>query len=105
MAGEFVREILREGSSKKVREVLDSKAITLPEIKQKVSDAELSDYLNFFEFVAVLEESGQLKQEEIEDLLGYYLGRLSDKPEMRDYIVRNGYELLDVLLRGRDQVK
>jgi len=90
---------------KRVREVLDSKAVALQEIKQKVSDAELSDYLNFFEFVAVLKKSGQLKQEEVEDLFGYYLGRLSDKPEIRDYIVRNGYELLDVLLRDRAKGK
>ena len=53
----------------------------------------------------MLKKSGQLKQEEIENLFGYYLGRLSDKPEMRDYIVRNGYELLDVLLRDRTKVK
>lgn len=90
---------------KKVREVLDSKATGLQEIKQKLSAAELSDYLNFFEFVAVLKKSGQLKHEEIEDLFGYYLDRLSDKPEMRDYIVRNGYELLDVLLRDRAKLK
>ncbi len=90
---------------KRVREVLDSKAVALQEIKQKISDAELSDYLNFFEFVAVLKKSGQLKQQEIEDLFGYYLGRLSNRPEMREYIVRNGYELLDELLRDRAKVK
>lgn len=57
---------------KKVREVLDSKSATLQEIKQKVAGAELSDYLNFFEFVPVLRKSGQLKQEEVEHLFGYY---------------------------------
>jgi len=61
--------------------------------------------LNFFEFVAVLRKFRQLKQEEIEDLFGYYLNCLRDKPEMRDYIVRNGYELLDALLRDRASVK
>jgi hypothetical protein len=61
--------------------------------------------LNFFKFVAVLKKSGQLKQQEIEDLFGYYLGRLSNRPEMREYIVRNGYELLDELLRDRAKVK
>jgi hypothetical protein len=33
---------------------------------------EFTDYLNFFEFVAVLWKSGQLKPDEIEDLFRYY---------------------------------
>lgn len=90
---------------KKVREVLDSKSATLQEIKQKVADVDLSDYLNFFEFVAVLRKSRQLEYEEIEHLFGYYLNCLRDKPEMRDYIVRNGYELLEELLRDRAKLK
>jgi len=62
---------------------------------------EFTDYLNFFEFVAVLWKSGQLKPDEIEDLFRYYLDCLEKNRKVRDYIAAKGYEYLDKLLRDR----
>lgn len=64
--------------------------------------AEFSDYLNFFEFVAFLNYSEQLELEEVEDLFGYYLACLKRHPIIRKYIRENGYERLTNLLEVRE---
>jgi hypothetical protein len=89
-------------SLKNIREQLDCDESESPEIE--TLDAEgsgFSDYLNFFEFVAVLERSGQLTTSEIEDLFGYYLDCLERCAPVRHYIGEKGYEQLDRLLRKR----
>jgi len=88
---------------KRVREVLDCEGGQSPAIDKLVADepAEFSDYLNFFEFVAVLGKSRQLTHEEIEDLFHYYLDCLEGCPPVRDYIAKKGFERLDKLLRQR----
>ena len=67
--------------------------------------SEFTDYLNFFEFVAVLEKSGQLKSNEIEDLFHYYLDCLEKSPKIREYLAAKGYEHLGEFLRARTKVK
>jgi hypothetical protein len=58
-----------------------------------------------FEFVAVLRKSGQLTQEEIEDLFHYYLDCIENCRAVRAYIAKKGYEQLDRLLQERAQQK
>jgi hypothetical protein len=91
---------------KKIRQTLDREG-NLQKLKDLVSDepAEFTDYLNFFEFVAILANSKQLKPNEIEDGFGYYLNRLEDNSDVRDYISKSGYERLDKLLRDRAKVR
>jgi len=62
-----------------------------------------TDYLNFFEFIAFLNSSKQLKNSEIEALFGYYLDCLNRHDRVRQYISNreNGYEGLDKLLGSR----
>lgn len=62
-----------------------------------------TDYLNFFEFIAFLKTSKQLKDAEIEALFGYYLDCLSRHDPVRQYIAdaENGYEGLKGLLTSR----
>jgi hypothetical protein len=62
-----------------------------------------TDYLNFFEFIAFLQTSRQLKDSEIEALFGYYLDCLNRHDSMRQYISSpgNGYEGLAKLLALR----
>jgi hypothetical protein len=88
---------------KEIREILDCEGNDSADITKLVRDepSKFSDYLNFFEFVAVLQNSRQLKKAEIEDLFGYYLGCLENCPPVRNYIARKGYEQLDRLLRDR----
>jgi hypothetical protein len=92
---------------KAVREVLDCEGGQSAAIDKLVSEeaAEFSDYLNFFEFVAVLRKSGQLTQEEIEDLFHYYLDCVENCRTVRAYIAKKGYEQLDRLLQERAQPK
>jgi hypothetical protein len=62
-----------------------------------------TDYLNFFEFIAFLKTSRQLKDSEIEALFGYYLDCLNRHDRVRQYISNpgNGYEGLARLLALR----
>jgi hypothetical protein len=92
---------------KGVRQILDSADRDASEINKLVTDEspEFTDYLNFFEFVAVLEKSGQLKSNEIEDLFHYYLDCLEKSPKIREYLAAKGYEHLDEFLRARTKLK
>jgi hypothetical protein len=62
-----------------------------------------TDYLNFFEFIAFLRASRQLKDSEIEALFGYYLDCLNRHDRVKQYISNpaNGYEGLNNLLTSR----
>jgi hypothetical protein len=63
-------------------------------------DADLTDYLNFFEFMAYLENCGQLSRSDVAALFDYYLRLLSKHKDVREYVVegRNGYDYLKKLL-------
>lgn len=84
---------------KKVRDALDCDA-GAEQVNALVSieEADFTDYLNFFEYVAFLKYREQLKLEEVKDLFGYYLGCLNRHKAVREYIRQNGYERLDALL-------
>ena len=62
-----------------------------------------TDYLNFFEFIAFLKSSKQLKNSEIDALFGYYLDCLNRHDRVKQYISNpeNGYEGLANLLKSR----
>ena len=62
-----------------------------------------TDYLNFFEFIAFLRASKQLKDSEIEAIFGHYLDCLNRHDRVRQYISNpgNGYEGLANLLTSR----
>ena len=66
-------------------------------------EAAFTDYLNFFEFIAFLKASKQLKDSEIEVLFGYYLDCLNRHDRVKQYISNpeNGYEGLAKLLTSR----
>jgi DNA-binding transcriptional regulator YbjK len=62
-----------------------------------------TDYLNFFEFLAYLEESGQVKRKDIIGIFAYYLEDLKSSPSVLAYIrdPAKGFEKLRKLLEGR----
>lgn len=86
---------------KRVRDRLDCEAGN-EQVSGLVSrePPEFTDYLNFFEFMAVLKENKQLKDRDIEDMFGYYLRCLKQQESVRSYIGenKNGYEKLKDLL-------
>lgn len=73
---------------------IDDKALTPEEEK-------LTDYLNFFEFIATLEAGGQLKRQDVENLFDYYLRKLKSSAVCAEWIGRTdyGFEKLRTLLR------
>jgi hypothetical protein len=90
---------------KDIREILDCEDGQSTGADNLVNEepAGFTDYLNFFEFVAVLRKSHQLTDEQIEDLFGYYLDCLESCNVVRTYIAKKGFEQLDKLLRERAQ--
>jgi hypothetical protein len=86
---------------KEIREVLDCKPGS-PEVATLVTkeSPEFTDYLNFFELVAYLEESKQLKAKDVTALFEYYLDCLKKHQAVMDYIraKSNGFEHLRRLL-------
>jgi hypothetical protein len=68
----------------------------------RTEDSDLTDYLNFFEFVAYLEGSRQLSKKDVEALVDYYLRLLSKHKNVRRYVLddRNGYGYLKRLVAG-----
>lgn len=84
---------------KQVRDLIDCEA-NHEQINELVlrGHSDLADYLNFFQFVAYLEGSGQLTQEEIKFMFNYYLHCLKRHDRVRRYIRDNGYDKLDNLL-------
>jgi hypothetical protein len=94
---------------KKVRDILDCDSGESPAVDELVrsESKEFTDYLNFFEFVAVLSKSKQLAEGGVEDLFGYYLDCLAKSRQVRAYIAdkAKGYEHLDRLLRERSAMK
>lgn len=92
----------KNDSLKDIREKLDCDDGHSPDIEtlEKLGSG-FTDYLNFFEFVALLEKSGQLSTIEIEDLFAYYLDCLERCGPVRRYIPEKGYDQLDRLLLKR----
>jgi hypothetical protein len=89
-------------SLKEMREIIDcTDDDGLARVRELVErqPAEFTDYLNFFEFVAILESNGQLRLDEVKDLFSYYLKCLHSNTDVREYIgdPDNGFEKLDSL--------
>jgi len=100
---ELYEKFYESDDLKAIRETLDCEAGNSPHIEKLITDesAEFTDYLNFFEFVAVLKKLRQLTTDEIEGLFRYYLDCLQRSGQVRSYIAKKGYEHLDELLKGR----
>src|SRR6201998_458538 len=87
---------------KRIRKCLDESLPDAAEITDLVrnEDPDFTDYLNFFEFMAYLEDRRQLSSRDVAALFDYYLRVLSKHKEVREYVLedRNGYGYLKKLL-------
>lgn len=87
---------------KVTREMLDSELPTSAEVQELVKEekSNFTDYLNFFEFMAYLNECGQLSISDIRALFDYYLRAMWKHEAVRKYILddKNGYDHLKKLL-------
>ncbi len=92
----------------RTRAILDSDPRTSSDLSRLESDIRnrsegqnveaFINYLNCFEFVAVLRKQKQLRQTEICDLFKYYLQNLKKLPFVTEYVKNQGFERLDRLL-------
>jgi predicted negative regulator of RcsB-dependent stress response len=87
---------------KKVRDILDSDDSEEISILVRKESAEFTDYLNFFEQVAIFTASKQLDKNDVEALFCYYFNCLELRA-VRDYIDEEskGYEKLKTFLDTR----
>lgn len=86
-----VRRLIETGTKDEIEAVINVVRAT-PE-----SDR-LDGYLNFFEWIAFLEESRHLSFEEVDGLFGYCLGQIKKRPELATYMGKYSYEKLSKLL-------
>ena len=89
---------------KSVRALVDSPPDSDQVTQLVISEEDkFTDYLNFFEYVAFLKESKQLRGTEVTALFGYFLDCFNRHERLQKYIENpdNGYEKLRVLLRSK----
>jgi len=86
---------------KKTREVLDSDKDDAKVVELVTKEGpEWTDYLNFFEFVAYLQDSKQLSEKDVAAMLGYYMECLKKHGCTANYIrdKTKGFDYLRDLL-------
>ena len=88
---------------KRVRDLLDSKDNEAIDELVENEDPAFTDYLNFFEHVAIFAGSKQLRIDDVEASFCYYLDCLERVKKVDDYINNNekGYEKLKAYLKRR----
>ena len=104
--GEWLKSLYEKfyenATYKDVRRWLDNK-----EIESKINldddyisddDEKFTDFLNFFEFIANLEDEGQISAKDVLNLFDYYLRKIKQSPICKQWIKSYGFEKLDGLL-------
>ena len=100
-AAQLYEKFYERDELKKIRDRLDCSANSEGVNQLVESEAsEFTDYLNFFEFIALLKFSNQLRDSEVEALFGYYLDCLKKHKAVTAYIEKSGYEGLAKLIQS-----
>lgn len=94
---------------KRTREALDCEAND-ENVQSLVADqsSRLTDYLNFFELLAILHKSKQMSASSMEAMFGYYLDCMQKQPSLMSYIrnsAESGFEQLAAYMQGRSSGK
>jgi hypothetical protein len=102
-ASSFYEKFYEADRYKTIREILDcGDDHQILQLVEK-EEPEFTDYLNFFEHVAIFTKSRQLNTDDVEASFAYYLNCLSSVEAVRKYIEdeKKGYEQLKEFLRKR----
>ena len=101
----FYEKFYERDTYKRVRELLDSPESDEVHKMVENEDSAFTDYLNFFEHVAIFAESKQLLSDDVEASFCYYLNRLENDEEVLNYIndPDKGYEKLKAYLATRNE--
>lgn len=94
--------LFKDSAYRKIRDVLDLDGYSDEDIKDlkrsfekdRSLESEMVDYLNFLEYVVVLEKIKVVKDNDIIDLFDYYLKCLKQNSFAMDYIENYGFENL-----------
>jgi hypothetical protein len=89
---------------KEVRRWIDFNRIEeeLNDDEDGTKEEKFADFLNFFEFIAILEKLKQLNISKIRDLFSYYLKLIDNNSYCRNYIKEHGYKNLAKFLEKYD---
>jgi hypothetical protein len=102
---QLYEKFYEEPRFKRMRAILDCAGQDSAEVNQIVDEEELefTDYLNFFEFVSYLTRRGELDDEDVEALFGYYMDCLNNQHRVKQYIhdASKGFEQLSKRLEKR----
>jgi hypothetical protein len=103
-ASSFYEKFYELDRYKTIQEKLDRSDETTINKLVEEEEAEFTDYLNFFEHVAIFVKSKQLKKNDVEASFAYYLNCLYKLESVRNYIEdeKNGFEQLKEYLRTRN---
>ena len=69
---------------------LDEKA----EIQNDTGEEKLADFLNFFEFISILQHRNHISKDEVNDLFGYYFDIIKGDKFLKNYTQKFGFEHL-----------
>jgi hypothetical protein len=86
-----IRRLIETGTKDEIDAVINV-------VKATPESDRLDGYLNFFEWIAFLEESRSLSYEEVYGLFGYCLAQIKKRPELVAYLKKYSYEKLSRLL-------
>lgn len=92
-----------------IRKVLDYKIEPeYSELQRQIAEPgvkdleeKFSDYLNFFEFICNLQQTGRMDRRDINNMFDYYLTSLSRMDWATAYVNRNGFEALSAEFKRR----
>jgi hypothetical protein len=102
---QLYEKFYEEPRFKRMRDILDCGTQDNAQVTQVVDEEgpEFTDYLNFFEFVSYLTRRGELDDEDVEALFGYYMDCLNNQDPVRQYIgdASKGFEELSKGLEKR----
>ena len=104
--GEWLKSLYEKfyenATYKEVRRWLDNKEIetkiNLDDNSISEDDEKFTDFLNFFEFIANLEDEGQISPKDVLNLFDYYLRKIKQSPICKQWIKSYGFEKLEGLL-------
>jgi len=65
---------------------------------REANEEKFTDFLNFFEFIGVLHDSGHLTFKQVYEVFDYYLKKIKSDEDCQDWIEKYSFEKLKVLL-------
>lgn len=78
---------------------LHEKLMAEDQQSREMSEEKFTDFLNFFEFIAVLYARKHLTGEQVSDVFGYYLSKIKADADCQKWIDQYSFEMLKVLLQ------